>query len=123
MEPYGHIITGQGGPPDRCNKRYLSGRQVVVASGPPWRPAIGLGARSAHEHGPLGVIQAVRVQKWLNRLLIVDDCERAGPVRAPQAAIEAPGVEHAGKRVPNVRKGVRLVRQRAGTTDLDYGVW
>ena len=55
-------------------------------------------------------------------LLVVDDCERARPVRAPQAAIETPGIEHASKRVPNVLVGIRFPGQRAGAADLDNHV-
>jgi hypothetical protein len=86
------------------------------------RPAISLGAGAAHEHCPLGVAQAVSVKKGLDGLLVVDDSERARPVRAPQAAIETPGIEHAGERVPNVREGIRLLGQRAGAADLDHRV-
>src|SRR5208282_595569 len=86
------------------------------------RPAIRLGAGAAHQHCPFGVAQAVTLKEGLDGLLIVDDSERARPVRAPQAAIETPGVEHAGKRVPDVRERIRLARQRAGAADLDHRV-
>src|SRR5439155_24711345 len=76
------------------------------------RPAISLGAGAAHQHRPLAVAQAVGLQEGLDRLLVVDDGERARPVRAPQAALETPGIEHAGKRVPNVRERIWLPRQR-----------
>src|SRR5215471_12404604 len=72
------------------------------------QPAISLGAGAAHQHGPLSVAQAVSLKKGLDGLLVVDDCGRARPVRAPQAAIETPGVEQAGKRVPDVRERIRL---------------
>jgi hypothetical protein len=49
----------------------------------PRRPAVGLGAGAAHQHGPLGVAEAVRFQKRLDGLLVVDDGERARPVGAP----------------------------------------
>jgi hypothetical protein len=58
-----------------------------------WRPAIRLGAGAAHQHRPLGVVEAVRLQEGLDALLVVDDRKRARPVRAPQAALEPPGVE------------------------------
>src|SRR5208282_719463 len=83
----------------------------------PRRPAISLGAGTAHKHCPLSVAQAVGGKKRLDRLLEVDHSERARPVRAPEAAIETPGIEHAGKRGPNVRKGKRLPGQRAGAAD------
>jgi len=50
------------------------------------------------------------VKKGLDGLLVVHDGERARPVRAPQAPIETPGVEHAGERVPYVRERIRLLR-------------
>src|SRR5262245_45014209 len=87
------------------------------------QPAIGLDARTAHQHRSFAVAQAVRLNEGLHRLLIVDDCERASPIRAPQAAVEAPGVEDAGERVPDVREGIRLAGQRAGAADLNYRVW
>src|ERR1700736_6269697 len=83
------------------------------------RPAISLGAGAAHQHRPLGVAQAVGLQEGLDGLLVIDDGERARPVRAPQAAIETPGIEHAGKGVPNVRERIWLPGQRAGAADLD----
>src|SRR5258708_31681874 len=83
------------------------------------RPAVSLGAGAAHQHGPLGIAQAVSPQERLDGLLVIDDREGARPVRAPQAALETPGIEHAGKRVPNVRERIRLAGQRAGTADLD----
>src|SRR5712671_1103531 len=61
------------------------------------RPAISLGAGAAHQHSPLGVAQAISHAERLDGLLVVDDGERARPVRAPQAAIETPGIEHAGE--------------------------
>src|SRR5205085_10662155 len=82
------------------------------------RSAVSLGAGAAHQHGPLGIAQAVSLQKGLDRLLVIDDGVGARPVRAPQTAIETPGVEHAGKRVPDVRERIRLAGQRAGTADL-----
>src|SRR5215204_7362675 len=61
------------------------------------RPAVSLGAGAAHEHGPLGVGEAVCLQEGRDGLLVVDDGGGACPVRAPQATIETPGIEHAGK--------------------------
>ena len=77
---------------------------------------------AAHQHRPLGVAQAVGLQERLDGLLVVDDGEGARPVRAPQAAIETPGIEHAGQRVPDVREGIGLLGQRAGAADLDHRV-
>src|SRR5260370_24369821 len=59
------------------------------------RPAISLRAGAPHEHCPLSVAQAVGAKKGLDGLLVVDDRKCARPVRAPQAAIETPGIEHA----------------------------
>src|SRR5713226_8398522 len=86
------------------------------------RPAISLGAGTAHQHCPLSVAQAASLKEGLDGLLVVDDCERARPVRAPQAAIETPRIKHAGKRIPNVRERIRLPGQRGGAADLDYRV-
>src|SRR5215469_6939099 len=86
------------------------------------RPAIRLGAGAAHEHRPLGVTQAVSLEKRLDGLLEVDDGEGARPVGAPQTAIETPGIEYAGQRVPDVRERIRLPGQRAGAADLDHRV-
>src|SRR6201999_3646579 len=48
--------------------------------------------------------------------------ECAGPAGPPQARSKAPGLEEASQRVPDVRERVGLLGQRAGATDLDYGV-
>ena len=53
------------------------------------RPAIGLGAGTAHQHRPFTVAQAVGLAEWLDGLFVVDDSEGAGPVGAPQAAVES----------------------------------
>src|SRR6516162_3406049 len=86
------------------------------------RPAIGLGRGAAHQHCSLAVAQAVCLKEGLDRLLVVDDRERARPIRAPQAPLETPGLEEASQRVPDVRERVGLLGQRAGATDLDYCV-
>src|SRR5205814_1458588 len=70
------------------------------------RPAVGLGSGATHQHGPLGVAEAVGLQERFDRLLVVDDCERARPIRTPEAALEPPGVEHALQRVPDVRERI-----------------
>src|SRR5579862_4394363 len=66
------------------------------------RPAIGLGGSAAHQHCPLGGAQPVGPEEGLDGVFVVDDGERARPVGAPQAALETPGIEHAGQRVPDV---------------------
>ena len=65
------------------------------------RPCTG----SAHQHGPLAVAQAAGLEERLDGLLVVDDREGPGPVGAPQAAVETPGIEHARERVPDVGNG------------------
>ncbi len=60
------------------------------------RPAVRLRAGATHQHGPLRVGQAISLEEGFDGLLIGDDGERACPVRPPQAAIETPGIEHAG---------------------------
>src|SRR5215472_12613680 len=76
------------------------------------RTPIRLGAGAAHQHRTLGVAEAVSLQEGLDTLLVVDHRKRARPVRAPQAALEPPGVGYAGQRVPDVRERIRLLRQR-----------
>src|SRR5262245_49963897 len=86
------------------------------------RPTIGFGAGAAHQHRSLTVAQAVSLDEGLDGLLVVDDGIGACPVGAPQAAIETPGIEHAGERIPDVRERIRLPRQRAGAAHLDHRV-
>src|SRR5262245_15067861 len=86
------------------------------------RPAIGFGARAAHQHRSLTVAQAVSLKEGLDGLLVVDNGICARPVRAPQATIETPGIEHAGERIPDIREWVRFARQRAGAAHLDHRV-
>src|SRR5215510_11981208 len=71
-------------------------------------PAVRPGACAAHQHGPFTIAQAGGVAEGLDGLLVVDHGEGARPVRTPEATREAPRVEHAGERVPDVREGVRL---------------
>src|SRR5260370_18849962 len=71
------------------------------------RPAIRLGARTAHQHRPFTVAQAVGLTEGPDGLFVVDDRKGASPVGAPEAAFETPGIEHAGERVPDVRKRIR----------------
>ena len=69
------------------------------------RPAIRLRGGASHKHGSFAGAQAVGFQERLNGLLVIDDSEGSRPVRAPQAAIETPGIEYAGKRVPDSGNG------------------
>ena len=66
---------------------------------------IGLGARAAHQHRSLTVAEAVSLVEGLDGLLVVDDGVCACPVRAPQTALETPGIEHAGERIPTSGNG------------------
>jgi hypothetical protein len=86
------------------------------------RPAVSLGAGIAHQHRTLALAQAVGETEGLDGLFVVDDREGAGPVGAPQAAVEAPGIEHTGERVPDVWEGIGFLGQRAGAADLDHHV-
>src|SRR5215471_20044644 len=86
------------------------------------RPTIGFGAGAAHQHRALTVAQAVSLEEGLDRLLVVDDGVCACPVRAPQATVETPGIEHASKRIPDVRERIWFPGQRAGATHLDHRI-
>src|SRR2546422_3568568 len=70
------------------------------------RPAVRLGARTAHEHRAFALAQAVGLAEWLDGLFVVDDGEGASPVGSPQAPVETPRIEHAGERVPDVGEGI-----------------
>ena len=82
------------------------------------RPVIDPGAGAAHQRCPLAFGQAVGKAEWFDGLFEVDDRKRTGPVGAPQAAVDAPGVEDAGERVPDVREGIGFLRKRTGAADL-----
>src|SRR5258708_12679567 len=47
------------------------------------RPAIGLGAGAAHQHGPLAVAQAIGHTEGFDGLLLVDDGHPPRPVPPP----------------------------------------
>src|SRR5262249_36571836 len=87
------------------------------------RPTIGPGARAAHQHRSLTVVKAVSLEERLDGLLVVDDGVCACPVRAPQAAPKAPGIEHPGEWIPDVREWIRISGQSAGAAHLDYCVF
>jgi hypothetical protein len=63
-----------------------------------------------------------RPEKGFDGLLVVDDGVCACPVSAPQAAVEAPGREHAGERIPDVRERIRFSGERASAAHLDHHV-
>ena len=97
------------GPCSRAQLRTRQGRRRELYYAPlPRLPPIRLGTRAAHQHGPLGLAQALRHAERLDALLVIDDRKRARPVGAPQAAIETPGVEHARQRIPDVGIRIRL---------------
>src|SRR5260370_17357491 len=87
-----------------------------------WRPTVGFGARAAHKNRSLTGTQAVSLEEGLDGVLVVDEGVCARPVRAPQAAFETPGIEHAGERIPDVRERIRFAGQRAGAAHLDHRV-
>src|SRR5262249_14108715 len=70
-------------------------------------------------HRAFALADAVRGAEWRDALLVIDDGKGARPVGAPQAAIDAPGIEHARQGIPDVGIRIGLLRQRAGATDLD----
>src|SRR5437879_3407991 len=111
--------SGHAGRARRLRARPLRWRARLALL---WRPAIRLGAGTAHQHHAFTVAQAVGLAEGLDGLFVVDDCEGASPVGPPQAAFETPGVEHAGEGVPDVRERIWLAGQRAGTADLDHRV-
>ncbi len=86
------------------------------------RPSVDPLQRPAHERGLLAVGEPLGHAERIDPLPVGQQRDGARPVRAPHAAIEAVGVEDAGERVPDVRVGERLVRQRAGAADLDADV-
>src|SRR6266850_7852728 len=81
-------------------------RILVIVLALLWRPAIRLGAGTAHQHRAVTGAQAIGLAEGLDRLFVVDDCEGASPVGTPQAAFETPGIEHAGEGAPDVREGI-----------------
>src|SRR4051794_16033701 len=76
----------------------------------PRLPPVGLRAGAAHQHRALGLAEAIGLQERPDALLVAKHGVGAGPVRAPQAAVETPRVEDARQRIPDVRKRIRLFR-------------
>jgi hypothetical protein len=85
-------------------------------------PTIGFGARAAHQHLSLTIGQALSLEEGLDRLLVIDDGVCPGPVRTPEAALETPGLEYAGERIPDVRERIWFLGQRACAAHLDHRV-
>src|SRR6266508_3474409 len=111
--PRGHASRAR-----RLRARPLRRRSPSAQLALLWRPAIRLGAGTAHQYRAFTVAQAVGLAERLDGLFVVDDCEGASPVGPPQAAFETPGVEHTGEGVPDVRERIGFAGQRAGTADL-----
>ena len=88
----------------------------------PRRPVVNPRQAVAHQLGAIAVRQPVGDAERLDPLLVGQQRDRAGPVGAPHAAVEAKGVEDAAERIPDVLVWERLVRQGAGAADLDRDV-
>jgi len=67
------------------------------------RPAVSLGAGAAHQHGPLGVAQAVGLEEGFDGLLVIDDGD-ARVQRAPQANGQSPRRRTRGPADPRCRE-------------------
>src|SRR4051812_39651513 len=72
------------------------------------RPAIRFLTRAAHQHRAVTFAQSLGFEERLNGVFIIDDRKRARPVRAPQAALQAPRIKYFRERVPDVIVGVGL---------------
>src|SRR3954471_13894972 len=121
----GRSLTSENGQARLCTElcherfsRALLASRLAINLGFLRRPTISFGARAAHQHRSLAFAQAIGLEERLDGLLVVDDGVCACPVRAPQTAVETPGVEHAGERIPDVRKRIRFLRERAGAAHL-----
>src|SRR5882762_6715676 len=86
------------------------------------RPLVDALERAAHERALVALRQPIGVAEGIDALLVRQESDRAGPVGAPQAAVDAEGVEDAGERVPDVLEGIGLARERAGAGDLDRDI-
>src|ERR1700691_4213176 len=86
------------------------------------RPVVDAAERVAHQPGAVGTGKTGRDAEGVDALFISEEGDGAGPVGAPEAAVEAESVEDAAERVPDVGVGKLLVRQRAGAADLDDDV-
>src|SRR5262245_50717481 len=73
----------------------------------------------AHQLGPIALGEAIGDAERVDALFIRQQLRGAGPVGAPQAALEAEAIEDATQRLPNILVRKRLVRKRAGARDLD----
>src|SRR5205823_12333962 len=94
------------------------GSRSVRRSGLRWRPVVDAACRAAHQRGAIAVGQ-FRQAECVDPLCVGEQFDRTGPVGAPQAAVEAKGVEDAAERIPNVPIRERIVRECAGAGNLD----
>src|SRR5689334_19381854 len=66
----------------------------------------------AHQYGAVARGQPVGDEERVDALFVGQEPGRAGPVGAPQAAVEPEGVEDARERIPDVFIRKRLARER-----------
>src|SRR5579871_4294550 len=71
-------------------------------SGLPWSPVVDALQRFTHQRGALAVRQAIGDAKGVHTLRVAQHADRARPVGAPHAALEAERIEDAGERIPDV---------------------
>jgi hypothetical protein len=83
-----------------------------------WSPFVDACQCLTHEHGLVAVGETIRDPKRLDPVPIRHHFDGAGPVGAPQTALQAEGVEDTRQRIPQVGKGKGGVRQGAGTADF-----
>ena len=69
--------------------------------------------------GGVGVGQAVGYAEGFHALLVGEEADGAGPIRAPEAVVEAVGVEDEAEGLPDVGVGEGLLGQGAGAGNLD----
>src|SRR6516165_11066966 len=94
----------------------------MKASSLSWRPTVDTGKRPAHQPGLVAWRDAVRNAEGIDPLRIIDKLDRACPVGAPHAAVDAERVDDATDVIPDIAVGEGLVRERAGAGDLDRDV-
>ena len=86
------------------------------------RPVVHQCQRAAHQRGAVGVGQAVGDPERLHALLVGEEADGAGPVAAPESAVEAVGFEDVAQRLPDVGIGEGVVGEGAGAGSLDNHV-
>ena len=75
--------------------------------------------RSPHQRRAVGVGEAVGYAEGLYALLVGQQADGPRPVGAPEAAVEAVGVEDAAQGLPDVGVGEGFVGEGAGAGNLD----